>query len=297
MTRHVGVSVSVVTAAIPIAALLIFMGASEWRLRSNPESVPFAAPIPEGMAATARGEHLARTRGCFSCHGSRLEGKDWSDEWVGIGHVIAPNLARYAREETPEVIERALRHGVGRSGRALWSMPSYNFVHLSDDDVAALIAFLRAHPVLGDSLGRVRTSLEVRWRATLGGESDIAEWVTWVPPMVTDTSRDPASVVRGEYIAMTTCNECHGLDVRGLRMGSDTAPDLAVVASYTREEFGRLMHDGTSRTGDSAIPLMSITARNRFVHFTGAEVDDLYAFLRTLPSRPVATGVPWRDTP
>ena len=30
-----------------------------------------------------------------------------------------------------------MRH-IGRSGRALYSMPAYNFVHMSDGDVAAL---------------------------------------------------------------------------------------------------------------------------------------------------------------
>lgn len=288
-------AVPIIAAAIPVAAVAALFASSELRLREYESPAPFAREVPTDLAARSRGERLARTRGCHGCHGERFEGKDWSDEWPGLGRVIAVNLSRYAQENPPEVFERALRHGIGRDGRALWSMPSYNFRHLTDDDVLALLAYIRAHPVMGDTLTRPSHSLEVRWDLAFGGGTHMPEWVAAVPPLATSAERDGPEVVRGEYLAMTSCNECHGLDVRGAYgpIGPAT-PDLAIVAGYTPAEFRALMRRGVSKDGRSEMRLMSGTARTRFVHFTDQEVDDLYAYLRTLPGRPIAAGVFWR---
>jgi mono/diheme cytochrome c family protein len=294
-TVRPGLLVALAAALIPFAAMAVLYGASEMRLRESVDAPPFARPIMTDLQTRTRGEHLARTRGCHSCHGVNLEGKDWSDEWTGIGRVVAVNLARYARENDPATIERALRRGVGRDGRALYSMPSVSFTHLSDDDVAALIAYLQAHPVLGDTLTSAALSLEVRWALAFGGDTHMAEWVASVPPLVTSVERDGAAAVRGEYTAMTSCIECHGFDLRGSGAPPTATPDLAIVAGYTRAQFGALLREGVSKDGRRDLRLMSGTARNRFVHFSAAEVDDLYAFLRTLPARPIATGVFWRD--
>lgn len=293
-TVRPGLLVTLASALIPVAAMAVLYGASEMRLREYVDPPPFARTLTTDLATRTRGEHLARTRGCHSCHGANLEGKDWSEEWQGLGRVVAVNLARYARENDAATIERALRHGIGRDGRALYSMPSYNFTRLTDDDVVALIAYLRSHPVLGDTLTKAALSLEVRWDLAFGGGTHIPEWVAALPPVTTTSAVDGDAAVRGEYTAMTTCNECHGLDLRGISGELGSTPDLAIVGGYTREQFGTLMREGISKDGRSDLPLMSRTARNRFVHFTEAEVDDLYAYLRTLPSRPIATGVFWR---
>lgn len=286
--------VPILAAAVPVLALAVVHGASEWRLREYTSPPAFVHEIRADVASRNQGEHIARTRGCHSCHGDNLEGKDWSAEWPHQGRILAINLARYAREASPAVLERAIRHGIGRDGRALYSMPSYNFRHLSDDDLAALIAYLRQHPVFPDTLGVPYHSLEVRWALAFGDEVHAAELVTEVPPMLTSVAADGPEIAGGEYLAMTSCTECHGFDLRGGGPVAERTPDLALVAAYTRDEFGTLLRTGVSRDGRSELRLMSRTARNRFVHFTEREVDRLYAFLRTLPARPVATNVPWR---
>lgn len=40
--------------------------------------------------------------------------------------------------------------------------------------------------------------------------------------------------------------------------------------------------------------LMGVVARDRFASFTEQELEDLYAFLGTLPGRPIPKGVFWR---
>lgn len=271
----------------------IYLG-SEWQLRATPDAPLFTQEIPTDPASVERGRHIARTRGCFGCHGQQLEGRVFTDEWVWVDRAVAPNLAAHAKEYSPTVVEQAIRRGVGHDGRALWSMPSYNWVHLSDADVAALIAFLRSAPTVESELPRGRLGWRARRLIATGEEGHMADWAAEVPPLLLTSGDDPV-LTRGEYLAMTACNECHGLDLRGTNVEPDIAPpDLAVVAAYSWEEFNRLMDMGLPRDGRESLGLMTVVAQDRFAHFTPEEREALYAFLRTLISRPVLGDVFWR---
>ena len=146
-------------------------------------------------------------------------------------------------------------------------------------------------------LPRPRLGWSARWTIVTGAENHMAQWASDVPPRLLDLDDDPA-LVRGEYLAMTACNECHGLDLRGSNGPPDIAtPDLALVAAYTFEEFNRLMDEGLPRDGRETLGLMTVVARDRFVSFTPAERADLFAFLQTLITRPIPEGVFWRRPP
>jgi len=262
---------------------------SEWRLRAIEAPVPFTYPISSDSETIDKGRHLARTRGCFGCHGQKLEGRVHQWEWVGLA--VAPNLAQYAKENSASTIEAAVRHGVDRQGRALWSMPAYNYRHLVDDDMAALIAFLRSAEVISKSLPRPRLGFRTRWAIATGAEDHMAEWVSSVPPLL--AAGNPTQI-RGEYLAMTTCNECHGLDLRGSIEPDFTTPDLAIVAAYSKTEFQSLMRTGIGVGDRINLGLMTVVAKDRFAHFTEQEISDLYEFLRKLPSQPIPQDVFWR---
>ena len=153
-------------------------------------------------------------------------------------------------------------------------MPSYNFVHLSDDDLSALIHYLRSAEIVESDLPSDRLGMAARWMIVTGAEEHMAAWGEQVPAMITGPDDDPAHV-RGEYIAMTTCNECHGFDLRGNISPYGNTPDLAMVRGYNFEQFTTLMKTGTSLDGRDDIPLMSMIARDRFASFTDQELDDL----------------------
>ncbi len=239
-----------------------------------------------------RGRHIARTRGCFGCHGQQLQGVVF-EEWDWVARAVAPNIAQSARRLDDAALEAAIRQGIGPDGRAFWSMPSFNFVHLSDDDLSALILYLRSAEVVESDLPETRIGLEARWWIFTGDEEHLAAWAARIPPMITGPEDEPAHV-RGEYIAMTTCNECLGFDLRGMADEWGTTPDLAIVRAYSFEQFTTLMKTGTSLAGRDDMRLMSMVARDRFASFTDQELDDLYAFLTSLPDRPVPQDVVWR---
>lgn len=277
--------------AVLIAALA-FAGwvyaASEWHYRSFPAPPAFTHPIPTDAASITRGEHISRTRGCQGCHGGELQGE------LMWGAVLTPNLPALARSETPSTLEAAIRHGIGRDGRALYSMPSFNFVHLRDDDLAALIAYLRAAPVSnaappGEAVPwheRVIGDFTRRMAIAFGDDGTMPQWLPEVPPLAQQSNANPA-IARGEYLAMTSCNECHGFDLRGYQpWGGPSAPDLIVVGAYSAQDFSRLMREGAPLSG-ADLPMMGPVARGRFVHWTDDEVADLYAYLSDLSRRAV----------
>jgi len=244
-------------------------------------------------AIVERGRHVARTRGCFGCHGQQLEGRMFSDEWVWVDTAVAPNLAEYSRKHTAETIEAAVRQGVGYDGKALWSMPSYNFVLLNDEDMSALVAFMRSAPVVETPLPRPSLGWDARMRIVRGEAQHMAEWADRMPALLLGEDDDPV-LVRGEYLAKTTCNECHGFDLRGQTDIDIATPDLAILAAYSDADFRRLMQLGEALGGRKDLGLMTVVAKDRFAHFTDDELNDLLAYLRTLSGQPVDHDASWR---
>lgn len=254
---------------------------SERKLRDVPVLPTSGIPLAVEDANIEHGRYIAQTRGCFGCHGQDLEGRAFTDEWPWVARAVAPNLAAHARLHDDATLEAAIRHGIGRDGRALWSMPSYNWVHLSDEDLAALLAFLRSAPVEKQALPDPALGWRARWLLATGEETHMADWALDVPPLAVDAATSPL-LARGEYVAMTTCNECHGLDLRGDLYEASGTPDLAIVGAYSEEAFRILMKTGTGLGGREDLGLMTVVAKDRFAYFTEADLSALYAFLSRL---------------
>ncbi|MEM7280083.1 MAG: c-type cytochrome [Pseudomonadota bacterium] len=281
------------TAGVAATALTLGFGGvytlSELELHNRVASHQFATKIPTDSASIKHGRHIARTRGCFGCHGQQLQGVDFGEQWDFPKRAVAPNLAKYAREHDPQTIEAAIRQGIGADGRELMSMPSYNFARLRDDDLAALIAFLRAAPIVEVDLPRPALGWDVRWDIARGEELSMADWVEMVPPLRLDPVEQPV-LAEGEYLAMTMCNECHGLDLRGESYynaldGAPATPDLAVVAAYDREQFETLIESG-SAPGGRRLGLMALVGPDRFPSLSDSELDSLHAYLQSLVGTP-----------
>lgn len=285
---------------LAVAALVLTSGgfawiwvASERYLADVAPGPAFKTPISADPAAIERGRHIARTRGCIGCHGRQLEGHSFADEWPEVGVAVAPNLAKFSRQHEAAVLEAAIRQGVGHGGKALWSMPAYNFVNLSDADVAAVISFLRSVPVVEADLPEPSLSWGVRIQMARGTAQHMADWADAVSPLVLGPDADP-QLRRGEYIAKTTCNECHGFDLRGWPDMSGT-PDLAILGGYSDEQFRTLMQHGEGIGGRTDLGLMTQVAQGRFAYFTEDELTDLLTFLRTLPGQTADREAAWRE--
>ena len=229
--------------------------------------------VPTDSAAIAEGARLMEIRGCRGCHGDRFQGRVFQDDFEA--RIVAPNLTRVAAEYSAGELARAIRVGVRANGEGLWQMPSVMYYHLSDADVGRMVAALRAAPpVEGGFETQFRPGPLVRWGLTTGDWWAIPEDVRQLGPRLAEA--DPADTVAyGEYLARTSCTECHGTRLTG----GGRAPDLAIVSAYSFDEFRRLMRTGVA-LGDRELPMMSGVARGRFIHFTEAELRALRSFLQ-----------------
>jgi mono/diheme cytochrome c family protein len=122
-----------------------------------------APPIPSTPAMTQlqRGEYIANITGCNDCHtpgtlyGSpdfsrALSGSElgWQGPWgVSYPRNLTPDPATGLGSWTDAEIERALRSGVKKDGSPLLPpMPWPDFAHMTQEDMGALIAYLRSIP-------------------------------------------------------------------------------------------------------------------------------------------------------
>lgn len=240
-----------------------------------PPTVFDGALVTKASARVAHGMRIADVLGCTGCHGDGLEGKRFYE-------LYASNLTRDVPNYSDEQLERLLRHGEHPTGRDVWGMPSEVFQHLSDADVAALVAYLRSLPAAGQST-QPHLPFEAETRQMIA-EGKLKPTAQWVREVRATTPVDLESRhALGRYISRVTCAECHGPKLDG---NEGDTPDLIAVGAYSREEFERLMVEGVPTGGRTLKPLMVEVARQRFAPMTPHERDALYAYLVARAEQP-----------
>lgn len=265
----------VLSAVLVLGGYGVLLGTSQ-RVATRIYDAPLAeVPVRDGPAQIAEGERLARIRGCIGCHGREMEGKVFFDQPF-VARVVAPDLTRMAAEQSDAELERAVRRGVRADGRGVWIMPSNMFYHLSDADLAAILAYIRSAPLQNGPGTEVRLRLLGRVGLATGKFPSLTAEIDGSEPRMAVDPDDPLSV--GRYLAITSCTECHGMDLRG---HPPETPDLRMVAAFSPDAFTALMREGTG-LGGRELGLMGAMGRDRFTHYTDPEVAALYAYLRTL---------------
>lgn len=273
IVRGVSVVSAVAIGLVVVAAGYVFV-ASERVVRGEYEVPMPQVVVPTDSASVTEGRRLAAIRGCFGCHGEKLEGAVFMDDFRR-GRAVAPNLTDVAHQYSTAELVRAIRYGVRANGQGLQIMPSPMYYHLSDADLGRIIAFLRAASRVDGPGYEFRPGPMTRWQMVQG------EWYPWTedilrmgPRMAVPEADD--TLRYGEYLARTSCTECHGNELEG---GMGGAPSLAIVGAYSMDDFTRLLRTGLA-IGDRELPMMSGVARGRFSHFTDSEMRALFVFLR-----------------
>jgi cytochrome c553 len=236
-------------------------------------------PLPVSSAraskdpqAVARGSHLASVYGCADCHARTLQGAFIADFGVS-----SRNLTRLASSFSDADFERAVRKGLRPGGTSVAEfMPSDAFQYMADGDMADIIAYIRSLKPGGEDIPFPAYDFKARF-SLLKGESHMDQfWFAQQKPALNLGVR----YSRGRQLAMTACGECHMTALTGAPdfLPPPRAPDLSLVASYTREDFVRLMRAGKA-AGGRELPLMSSTARLRFSRFSDSQVNAVYDYL------------------
>ena len=263
-----------------VAAVIFVYARSEWVFHRRWRIPATEIAVPNDAAAATLGLRLATVRGCNGCHGDRLEGGIAGDI-PHVGRIVAPNLARLARSYSTVDLERSIRHGVKPDGRAVVLMPSDMFFNLNDADLGAIIAYLRSVTPATDTIPPSEIYFLGRAGVAFGAFPTMAEQIDHAEARIATAPAD--SIALGNYLVHTSCTECHRTDLRGGPMGNEQAPNLAIVAAYSRADFTHLMRTGEPM-GHRTLQMMAKVAKSRFAHFTDDEIAEVYAYLRSIGS-------------
>ncbi|MGI9225529.1 MAG: c-type cytochrome [Woeseiaceae bacterium] len=276
LMKWLGIILGSILGLAVIAALITWIGGGIVAGRTY-DIPPSTFATNDKTADKSEGRRIALTLGCVDgCHGEGLGGSVFFDN-LWIGTFVAPDLTRTFADLSDAELDSVIRHGVRRNGKSTFIMPSSGLHHLSDEDLNNIAAFIRSQP-LGDGPGyAAKPGLIARFflliREFQPQAQNILDGAPWMSGSPSRTSPDA-----GQYLALTACAECHGLDLRG---ENDFAPSLVAVAAYSLRDFRVLMRSGVA-IGNRELELMKEVATGRFVHFTDSEVEALYDYLRSL---------------
>jgi len=253
--------------------------------------------VTSDSAVLARGRHVAEALGgCVGCHGENLEGRTVEDMGP-IGVFRASNLTRGSGgigfDYTDDEMARAVRYGVGRDGRSLMFMPSNEHNWWPDEDLTAVISFVRSMPPVDNQVEASRMGPLGKILSNLGVfEMLSARQID--PNAAPETVPAPEPTARyGAYIARG-CTGCHGDNYSGgpipgapadFAVPRNITPHAEELAGWTEATFNQVIDTGLRPDGtplDVFMPVASLQAMNP------TERTALWAFLQSL--EPFPTG-------
>jgi mono/diheme cytochrome c family protein len=248
-----------------------------------------ALVVSADSAMIARGKHLyLATAACAHCHGVNADGgMDAQTNPVFI--MSPPNLTSgkggIGAARTPEQLELAIRHGLRGDSTSLMVMPSDAYAHLSDTDVAALIAYLRQLPPVDRA--PIPTAVGPIGRALLVAGKLPVQVAGRTPP---HTAAAVSPLDQGRYLAnISGCHGCHNAALSGGRVPGeppDNPPARNItptgIGSWTEADFALALREGKRPDGTTLNPFMPW---ERYSGMTDEEIHALWEYVRTFPPK------------
>ena len=215
--KWVGILFAVLIGALLLALTVIYIQ-TEARFTRIYETPTDVVAIPTDAESIELGKRIFQYRGCEGCHGEKLEGKVYLND-PAVGKVISSNLTSglggVGSAMSDEDWVRSTRYGIRPDGTPILFMPSTEFYYLSDEDLGAVIAYIKSVPAVDNELDPSSVSMTGRVVMTL------VPAITFIPselipmnaprPAAPEVGITPAY---GEYLSLS-CKVCHGLTMSG----------------------------------------------------------------------------------
>jgi mono/diheme cytochrome c family protein len=240
--------------AVVASAMVVLTSAGLLKLSARTATTPNLKVA--GTANQIQRGHAIVDGFCGACHsrtgtltGGMDVGKDFS---LPLGSFVSSNLTpagQLAHWSDGEIF-RAIRNGVDANGRWLVVMSYTNAGKLSDEDIQAIIAYIRSLPASGQTTPEPPDHLSPLGLVMLG-----AGLLPAGKPVLNGAIKAPpksASPQYGEYIlSYQDCRECHGSKLTGGVQGqlAPVGPGLSLVKAWTLEDFVSTMRTGTDPSG------------------------------------------------
>ncbi len=192
---------------------------------------------------------------CGACHsrtGTLTGGVDIGEDLpIRVGSFVSANLtpAGDLRHWSDGEIFRAIRNGIAADGRWLMIMSYTNAGRPSDDDIEAVIAYIRSQPAAGEITPDPPDRLNPLGLIMLG-----AGMLPRGKPVLSGAIMAPpksATARYGEYIlSYQDCRECHGANLTGGIQGqlAPVGPGLEMVKDWKPAELISTLRTGIDPT-------------------------------------------------
>lgn len=296
-----------VAAVVLSAAITLTIG---WRPLLGPKTRPLTSRTFEATPQRLqRGRYLfTAVAGCAGCHSEHdpnrdgapiISGTEGAGEVMPVpelpGRVVASNLTPDPQTGSgnwnDDQLARAIREGIGHDGRALFPMMPYeHFKHMADEDLAAVIVYIRSLPPIRHELPQTKIIFPVKYLIRSTPE----------PVTAAVSAPDPADRLQwGAYLVrLANCDFCHTprrrgqptvagmefsggwpMEIWGLKAATaNITPDASGIGYYDEALFVQVL-----RTGHvGARHLSSIMPYSEFKNVTDDDLRAMFAYLRTV---------------
>lgn len=282
----------------------------KWTAHADTFPIPFPAPgqsIPDSAAradAIARGENLLASRTpCGECHGKDFGGSvvigKSPVEAALVGYWAAPNLTAgkgsVTRGFSAHDWDLAVRHGIRHTGQTS-SMPSDEFVKLSDHELSDIVSAIEARPPVDRDLGKVRLGLVFSFLIATDPTMIAAHKIDHAKPHPVEPPGADDPIALGGHIAQS-CTGCHQANYAGGKIQGDPnmpvvanlTPDATGIKAWSEGDFLRAMHEGMRPDGTKINEAMPWRVYGKM---SDPELKAVWAYLRTLPPVPKGQRTP-----
>ncbi len=262
--------------------------------RTYDVAIPTIA-ISSDPAVIERGRHVADAlMPCSNgnCHGADLAGGKPID-FGPIGLVTGPNItkANVGAAYSDGELARLLRHGLKRDGRSVRFMPVHDSNWLRDDDVVAVISYVRSMPPVNKDNGPFELSTMGKVLDRRGALAfDVARRIDHDH---IEIAPEPSPTAEYGRFLGRLCTGCHGEHLSGGRPDGwppqfPTPPNLTPhetgLKEWSFDDLSKMLDTGLRKNGEIVKEPMP---RDSFKGWDDTERHAIWAYLRSLPPSPL----------
>jgi cytochrome c5 len=295
--KWIGIVLGGLVGLMLVAGVVLFLIGNA-RLNKTYDFPPSNIVLPTDAASLAFGKHRVETL-CQGCHGADLSGiEKWFD--VGaLGVIDSANLTAgeggIGQEYTAtEDYVRAIRHGIDPEGKPLFMPAVASTSHLSDQDLGAIIAYLKTIPPVNHRTNGNHFTPLAKIMLAAGMLGKLPVEAVSHETQVTAPARG-VSVEYGEYLVNTNdCRVCHGQALAGGPYPNPAikkiSPNLTTggeIGFWSDEQFLNTLRTGTTPGGHALDP--ELMPWKVYLLFEDDELKAIYLYLHSLPKLPQYT--------
>jgi len=294
--KWIGIVVGSLVGLVLVAGFVMFLVGNA-RLNKTYDFPSSELVLPTDEASLEQGKHRVESL-CAGCHGPDLSGiEKWFDAGP-LGTIDSANLTSgdggIGSFYTTEDFVAAIRHGIDEEGKPIFMPAVTSTSQLSDEDLAAIIAYLKTVPPVDHKTNGKNFTPLAKILFVVGVLPSLPVEVVSHDLHVTAPEAGPTAEY-GEYMVNTNdCRVCHGPDLNGGPFPDPTvtkiSPNLTPggeVAFWSEEDFIKAIRTGITPSGHELDP--EFMPWEDYGKFYDDELKAIYAYLKTVPSLPQYT--------